>query len=809
LADYFFISRNNYQTIAMLKNYLKIAFRNLWKHKVFSFINIMGLTVGMSACFMIFLYVNFELKYDAFNLKADRIYRLVTDIKTPSETINTGVTSWAYGPNIKNDFPEVEAYTRISGGSFLVRKGDIKFQEEATAFADSSLFRVFDFKLIKGDAKTALKDQLSIVFTEKAAKKYFGDTDPIGQTLLLSGEGLPAIVTGVMENIPENSQIKADMFVSMSTLTQRFNKGLDEQWGNFGASTYLLLKPGTTGKALEKKFPAFMKNRAGKLMTELNMHYTLLLEPLRDVHLLSTRGSAEPGSMNNVYVFSVVAIFILLIACINFVNLTTARSVERAKEVGIRKVVGAPRALLARQFISESILLCLIAFVFAFVLSAALIPLFNNLAGKIISEGIFSNWPFIGLLFLSAILIGIVAGSYPALVLSSFEPVVVLKGRFTTSVKGILLRKGLVTVQFGISIALIIATMVVYTQMSFMRNRDLGFTKDQMMVVNSEGDPKKNAFKESLNDLSGVKSTAVSSSVPGGGNPGAYSEIENKSGDLQVANLDLYFVDFDYIPQFNLKMVAGRAFSKEFGTDTTQAMVINEAAAKLFGYSSADQAIGRRFKQWGREGKIVGVVKDFHFRALQEKIKPLTMRIEPRQSDLVSIKIDGGNIKEAVAAIETKWKSAMPDRPFSYYFMDEFFDRQYRSEERFEKLFFNFAILAIFISCLGLLGLASYSTTQRTKEIGVRKVMGASIGSIVGLLSKDFLKLVLIAFLIASPIAYYGMYRWLENFAYKTDIQWWVFVAAAVLSTVIAFATVSYQSIKAALMNPVKSLRSE
>lgn len=426
-----------------------------------------------------------------------------------------------------------------------------------------------------------------------------------------------------------------------------------------------------------------------------------------------------------------------------------------------------------------------------------------------ISTGILTNLPFVGGLLVASILIGILAGTYPAMVLSSFEPVVVLKGRFTTSVKGILLRKGLVTLQFGISIALIIATIVVFTQMDYMRNRDLGFSKDQMLIVNSQGDPKREAFKESLRSITGVKSTAASSSVPGSGNPGAYSEIENKSGDLQIANLDLYFVDFDYIPQFNLKMVAGRPFSKDFGTDSTQAMVMNEAAVKLFGYSSPEQAIGRRFRQWGREGKIVGVIKDFHFRSLQEEIKPLTMRIEPGGSELISVKIEGGDMKATLAAVESKWKSIMPDRPFSYYFMDEFFDRQYRSEERFEKLFFNFAILAIFISCLGLLGLASYSTAQRTKEIGVRKVMGASIGSIVGLLSMDFLKLVLFAFLIAAPIAYYGMYQWLQNFAYRTDIHWWVFLIAAVLSAMVAFATVSFQSIRAALMNPVKSLRSE
>lgn len=793
----------------MLKNYFKIALRNLWKHKVFSLINIMGLTVGMSACLLISMYVNFELTYDAFHSRADRIYRLVTDVKTPSETINAGITSWAYAPNIKQDFPEVEAYTRISGGSFLVRKGDLKFQEQNTVFADSTLFKVFDFKLKQGNPASALKEPLSLVFTEKAARKYFGDTDPIGQTLLLSGEGLPAKVTGVMKDIPENSQIKGDMFVSMSTLTQRFNRGIDEEWGNFGATTYLLLQPGTDGKALEKKFPAFIQRRAAKLMQETKMSYTLFLEPLREVHLHSTRDAAEKGSMSNVYVFSVVAAFILLIACINFVNLTTARSAERAKEVGIRKVVGAAKTLLARQFVSESILLCFIAFIFSIILSAALIPLFNNLAGKVVTQGIFSDWTFLAAMLAAAVVIGIMAGIYPALVLSSFEPVTVLKGRFTTSVKGILLRKGLVTVQFAISIALIIATMIVYIQMNYMRNRDLGFSKDQMLIVNTEGDPKREAFKQSLTGLTGVKSTAASSSVPGSPNPGAYSEVENKSGDLQASNLDLYFVDFDYIPQFGLKMVAGRPFSREFGTDTTQAMVVNEAAVKLLGYSKPEEAIGRKFRQWGREGKIIGVIKDFHFRSLQETIKPLTMRIEPRGSELISVKVEGDRLKETVAAVEGKWKAAMPNRPFSYYFMDEFFDRQYRSEERFEKLFFNFAILAIFISCLGLLGLASYSTMQRTKEIGVRKVMGASTASIVALLSKDFLKLVLIAFVVASPIAYFGMDRWLQNFAYRTDIYWWIFGIAAILSTGIAFATVSFQSVKAAIMNPVKSLRSE
>jgi len=794
----------------MLKNHFKIALRNIWRHRGFSLINIIGLSVGITACFFIFIYVTFELSYDKFHTKADRIYRIVTDIKTPSETINTGVTSWAFAPNIKTDFPEVEAFVRISGGSFLIRKGNVKFQEERSLFADSTFFKVFSFKLLKGDPKTALTAQASVVFTQSAAKKYFGDKDPVGQTVLITGDAIPVTVTGLMEDFPENSQIKADMLISMSFLTQRFNKGIDDQWGNYGATSYLLLKPGTDAKALEKKLPAFIQKRNGPGEKAGQMFATLFLEQLKDVYLHSTRGGRESGSISNVYVFSIVAIFILLIACINFINLTTARSVERAKEVGIRKVVGAMKGELAAQFIGESVVLCLIAFVITVILSVLLLPLFNQLAGKTVSPGIFSTPSYILSLFGISVAIGFLAGIYPAMVLSSFRPVSVLKGRFSTGSKGSLLRKVLVVAQFSISIALIIGTIIVYNQMDFMRNRDLGFTKDQVIVMDSNGDPGKDIFKQSLTSLQGVKSTSLSSSIPGGGNPGAYSQIENKSGDLQIANLDLYFVDFDFIKQFKIKMVAGRPFSREFMlTDTSQSMLLNEEAVKLFGYSSPEQAIGRRFKQWGREGKIIGVMKDFHFRSLQEKIKPLSMRVELNNLNLVSAKVSADNLQGTLSAIESKWKQYIPNRPFSYFFLDEFFGRQYRAEERFGKLFFNFSILAIAISCLGLLGLASYSTYQRTREIGIRKVLGASTPGIVNMLSKDFMKLVIISFLIASPVAWYFMYQWLKGFAYRIDIQWWVFIFSGVLAVVIALVTISFQAIKAAIANPVKSLRSE
>ena len=793
----------------MFENYFKIAFRNLWKHKVFSFINIMGLTVGMTACFLIFLYVRFELSYDNMHGKADRIYRLVSDIKTPSDLIHASGPAWAVPPNTKHDFPEVEEFVRVSGNSFLVRKGNIKFQEEKSVLADSAFFKVFDFPMVRGNRETALSAPLSLVLTESTAKKYFGKQDAMGQTLLLTGDAIPAKVTAVIKDIPENSQIQADMIVSMSTLTGKWDTTLDKQWGNYGSSAFLLLKPGADPKSLEKKFPAFLERRNGDEMKKLQMYPTLFLEPLRDVYLHSTRDGAKTANIKNVYIFSLIAIFILLIACINFINLTTARSTERAKEVGIRKVVGAIKNQLAKQFIGESVIVCVLAFIFTFFLAMLLIPPFNQLAGKTITTGVFDHPGYLALLFGAAVTIGLLAGFYPALVLSSFQPITVLKGKFSSGAKGIFLRKGLVILQFSISIVLITGTLIVYQQMNYMRNQNLGFDKEQMVVIESNGDPAKEAFRQSLTTIPSVKSVALSSSVPGGGNPGAYSEVENQKGDMQIANLELYFVDFDYIPNYSMKMVAGRAFSRDFKTDTTQAMVLNESAVKLLGYASPGDAVGKRFRQWGREGKIIGVMKDFHFRSLQQEIKPLSMRIEPNGCHLISANITGNNVPATLAAIEEKWKTLIPNRPFNYFFLDEFFDRQYRSEQRFGNLFLNFAILAIFISCLGLLGLASYSTYQRTREIGIRKVMGASVSGIVHLLSKEFLALLFIAFVIASPIAWLVMHRWLEDFSYRIGIHWWIFMISGTIAFVVAIFTVSFQAIRAALANPVISLRTE
>lgn len=792
----------------MIKNYLRVAFRNLWRHKGFSFLNIMGLTIGMSACFLVFLYVKFELSYDHFHSKADRIYNVVTDINNPTEVLHFDNVAPAMPVAAKRDFPEIEKQVRFSPGNILVRRGDIKIQEDNMAFADSTFFEIFDFPLLKGDPATALRGPLTVVLSETAAKKYFGSADPMGQHLLVFGDGQPATVTGIMKDMPENTELKTDMLMSMYNGPQDSSR--DQNWGGFGVMCYFLLKPHTDPHALQNKFPAFLVNHIGKFMKDNNQTYTYILEPLKDYYLKSTPGNAK-GSLTNIYVFSIVGVFILLIAGINFVNLTTARSTERAREVGIRKVIGAERRQLTGQFLGESVILCLIAFVLSVGVCAALLPSFNFLAGKTISTGVFHNPGYILALLLIGLGIGLLAGIYPALVLSAFQPIIVLKGRFATGVRGLLLRKGLVISQFTISIGLIAATLLVGYQLHYMRQQELGFSKDQELVIDTHGDDHREALKQDLRTLRGVVSTAMSSSTPGTGWMNAYSILQNQKGEMQVCSPDLFFVDFDFIPQYQLKILAGRTFSRAYGSDTTQAMILNEQAVRMLGYHSPQDAIGRNFEQWGRKGKIIGVVRDFHYEGLQAEIRPLSLRIEPGGCTMLSVKVSTSDLKKTVAEIEKTWHTVIPNRPFSYFFLDEQFDRQYRSEDRFGKLFLYFSVLAIFISCLGLLGLASYSTMQRTKEIGVRKVLGASVAGIVRLLSKDFLVLVGIAFVVATPLAFWLMKRWLDGFAYRVNIfsAWWIFLVGGVLALAIALFTISFQAIRAALANPVKALRTE
>lgn len=792
----------------MLKNYFKIALRNLLKHKGFTILNISGLSIGMAAGFLVLLYVSFEKSYDTMHSKSNDIYRVVADIKTPSEKIEASMAAWAVAPNIESEFPEILKSTRVLNADLTLVKNDEKFHEEHVIAVDSTFFEIFDFELIKGNKTQLLKKPNSLVISKTIADKYFGVNNPIGQIFEVENFDTPFTVTGLMNDIPENSQIQADIVMSMITLTAAPSER-DEQWGNYGPSIYVLTANGTNAETLEAKFPDFLEKKTGDEMRESKMFVTLFLEPFKDVYLKSDRGGSITGNINNVYIFSIIGIFILLIASINFVNLSTARSVERAKEVGIRKVIGAGKNQLAFQFIGESIIVCFLAFLVAVGITALSLPYFNDLAGKTVSSGVFVEPANILYLLCLALAIGVLAGIYPAIVLSSFKPVSVLKGSFSKGSRGIFLRKSLVVVQFTISIALIIGTIIIYNQMQFMRNQDLGFNKEHTLVIPTQTEQSQNALKTSVSQIPGVKGTSLTSSVPGSGNPAAYSEIENQNGDLQVANLDLYFVDEDYIDQLGIKVIAGRGFSRDFASDSTKAMVINEKAVSLLGYAKPEDAIGAKYQQWGSNGQIIGVIKDFNFRSLQNEIKPITMRLNPTGTNLMTVKIEANNISKTIVSIEKTWQNLMPADPFEYYFLDELFDEQYQAEEDFGNLFLSFALLAIFISCLGLLGLAAHSTIQRKKEIGIRKIIGASVVNIVNLLSKDFIKLVGISFLISSPLAWYAMYNWLEDFAYKIDIEWWMFIVAGTIAIAIALFTVSFQAINAAIANPIKALKTE
>lgn len=796
----------------MIKSYLKIALRNIRRHFVFSFINITGLAMGMSACFLIFLYVSFEFSYDTYHAHADRIYRVVTDVKTATELHSFGTAAPA-GPAIRQEFPEVQSMVRTNFTHFLIKRGDVQFQEDNVLFADTSLFTVFSFPLVRGDASKALTAPFSVVLSETAVKKYFGDSDPMGQPLLLDDK-FQAFVTGVMKDIPANSHFRTDIVVSLTSVSQKLFPGMDHEWNSFGFNTYLLLAPGADPKRLEKQFPALMEKYAGQVMREANVHFTLSLEPLTRIYMYSKRFSAESGNAANVYVFSLVAVFILLIACFNFINLTTARSSDRAKEVGIRKVSGAGRREVAMQFLGESILISIAAFLLAMLLSLLFLPIFNQLSGKVIASSIFERPGYIGLLFLIACGVGLLAGIYPALVLSGFQVIAVLKGNYSSGNRGIVLRKTLVILQFVISIALIACTLVVHSQLRYMREQPLGFKKDHVLAIkfNNHDDRIRDhyeSFKTAFLGIPDVTAVSASSSLPSTGQSNQLFQVENRNGDLQTAGMDVYYVDYDFLPEYGIQMAAGRAFSRSFMTDTSRAIIINESAAHRFGYDHPGDALSKRYTMNDQTGRIIGVVHNFHYRSLQSEITPLAFVVSPRDFRYFSLTIRDNSIPATLGAIEARWKQLAPSSAFASFFVDEAFDRQYKAEDRFGRLFLYFAVFAIFISSLGLLGLAAYSTLQRTKEICVRKVLGASVSGIVALLLTDFLRLVLVAFIIASPIAWFGMSRWLGDFAYRVDLSWWIFLLAGLLAMFTALITISFQTVSAALTDPAKGLRME
>ncbi len=809
----------------MLKNYLKIALRNLWKNKGFSAINIIGLSVGLATCLLIMLYVMDELSYDKYNEKADRIYRVDGDIQFGGNHFILAVAPEPMGPTLRKDFPQVEQYVRFRNyGGFLVKKGNENLQEDKVVYTDSTLFNVFTLPMIAGNAKTALKDPKSVVITERIAKKYFNTTDNVvGKTLTINDTGNLKI-TGVIKNVPTQSHFNFDLFVSMNGSLQSWEVN---NWVSNNENTYIVLKKGADPKALEAQFDAMVEKYVGpQVISLLNIkmdefkksgnYDRYILTPLTSIHLYSDKVAelGANGSIQYVYIFSAIAIFILLIACVNFMNLSTARSSNRAKEVGVRKVLGSLRNNLIAQFLTESILISFIALVLALLLAWALLPYFNQIANKEIGIGLFSKSWLLPSLIVLMLLVGLLAGSYPAFYLSSFQPIVVLKGKLAGGFRRSWLRSSLVVFQFWISIVLIIGTMVIYNQLNYIQNKKLGFNRKQVLVLQNT-DPlgsQAKSFKDEMLKIPGVQSATMTGYLP-------TSDWRSDSPLFPDASLDqkravstqTWTVDENYIPTLDMEMAKGRNFSKQFLTDSS-GIIINEAAAKLLGFTDPinkplyylNDIKTKDIKTY----HIIGVVKDFNYNSLRQTVTPLALFLG-NQTGKIALKINTTNIKGLIAQIENKWRAMVAGQPFSYSFMDEQFNNIYRAEQRISQISVTFAILAILIACLGLFGLVTYAAEQRIKEIGIRKVLGASVVNLVSMLSKDFLKLVTISALIAFPFAYWAMNKWLQDFAYRISISWWVFAVAGFAALAIALMTVSFQAIKAAIANPVKSLRTE
>lgn len=811
-----------YNHYAMYKNYYKVAWRNLVKKKAYSFINIFGLGLGIACCLLIFMYVQHELSYDNYHKNKQRIFRVIHGWADGDP--KDGVTSSPYwvwgnapiGVALKDDFPEIEKVVQFSGRSdILLTNGEKVYQEEGVFFMDSTVFDVFSWKLLEGNPKTALTAPYSIVLTESTARKYFGDEDPLGKSLKGSesagrSDAGDYMATGVMADVPLNSHFRFNALLSMSTF-RKSRPDVFDAWGYVDFYTYFLVNDRFDIHAFRRKLPDFLKRHRDYPESK----YVMDIEPLKDAYLRSKaeRQPGETGSLANIYVFSIIGLFILVIAIINFMNLSTARSLERGKEVGIRKSIGAARSSLISQFLGESMIVVCLSTVIALIIVWLAMPHMANFTGKELDIQPFLTWKAVSLLIVSILLIGLLAGSYPALVLSHFNPVHILKGTGRSRGRGAGLRKVLVVFQFTLSIALIAGTMVVYFQMNHILDNDLGFDKDQMLVVDYNYDGAVNAksevLKAELEKNPSVLSVAFCRSVPGSYFPFAGTQIETPDGEMKHIAQGIFQVGMDFVTHFGLELVAGRTYSRAYPSDSSKALIINEACARQYGYRNPADAVGKKFSQWGREGVVIGVVKDFNYTSLHDKIEPLTLPFEPYASRYLSVKIKPDNIRGTVKEIGEVWHQLVPHRPFLYSFLDDDFNKQYKSDFMFRRLFTTFACLAIFIACLGLLGLATYTAEQRTKEIGIRKVLGADIRSIVSLLSRDFMMLVLIAIIIATPISWYAMSRWLQGFAYKMEIQPWIFIFSGCIALAIAAMTISFQSIKSAVMNPVNSLRSE
>jgi putative ABC transport system permease protein len=814
----------------MLGNYLKTAFRNLWRNKGFSAINILGLAIGLGTCLLILIYVTDELSYDRFNVNADRIYRVDNDIKFGGNDVSLAVAPAPAGPTLLRDYPEVEKETRFrTNGGRLVKKGNQNIKEESVVLADSTLFEVFTLPMIAGDPHTALKEAHTVVITERMARKYFDATaatmaSVVGQTLTIN-DSIPYKVTGVIRNIPSNSHFHFDFFLSLTESAEA--KRTDDAWlsGNF--QTYIVLKKGIDPKQLEAKFPGMVERYVGPLVQQA-VHISLqefkksgnvcdfYLTPLRSIHLHSNKIAEldANGSVQYVYTFSAIAVFILLIACVNFMNLSTARSANRAREVGIRKVLGSMRGGLISQFLIESVLISFISLVIALGLAAVLLPLFNSFSGKEMSIGVFFRPWMLPAMLGMVLAVGMLAGSYPAFFLSAFQPIAVLKGKVSSGLRTGWLRNSLVVFQFIISISLLVGTAVVYQQLQYIHTLDVGYNRDQVMIVNNTDvlGSQARAFEQEVLGMTGVEGATMTGFVPTGGD--GNNDAIFLSPDLDVKksiSTQVWPVDYDYIPVLGMKLVGGRNFSKDFLTDST-AVVVNEAAAKLM---QGEKPVGAKLYEFEdlqtkkvREFHVIGVIKNFNFNTLRQVVTPMMLYLGWDQGRM-SLRIRGGNAHQLAGGIEKLWRKMTPSQPFSYTFMDEEFSNQYSSEQRMGSISLSFSLLAIFIGCLGLFGLTAYAAEQRSREIGIRKVLGATVRGIIVLLSRDFLLLVVIAMLIAFPLSWWAMHHWLQDFAYRVSIGWEVFGLAALLAIGIAMLTVSFQAVRAALTNPVRSLRTE
>jgi putative ABC transport system permease protein len=793
----------------MVRNYLRSTIAYFNNHKSFLFINLIGLTTGLTTCYFAFLYVSFELSYDSYHESVDDTYRVVVDAKT-SNGVDYRGTSLPLAPAVKQAFPEVKAATRIFL-DYLIFQNEVGVQnEEKIAYADSTLFKVFTFSLIKGNEREVLNAPFQIVLSQSCAKKYFGDDNPVGKTLMINGKD-PAYITGVIKDIPYNSHFRVDLFVSMSTLLKVWNPRIENNWKSRRTSTYLVLHPGANSNDLSVKITRLLKTKIDDRETE----YLTALEPLRSVYLYgkprgSRSGSVVTGNITNIYICSLVAALVLFIASLNYINLSTAFSMQRAKEIGVRKLLGASRLGLTFQFLTDVLILSVLAFVTSLGLIILIIPFFNQISGKVISLGIWEHPYHLGLLFIVSLTTGALSGLYPAFILSAFHPIDSLKGRFVSSERGIRLRRILVISQFLTSFVLIVATIVLYEQLHFMQNHQLGFKKDHMLAIDFHFDKRAGSeiTRDELMNVPGISMASISSSIPGRASIKMETRIESFQATDELSNMDAYFIDYNFMDQYELKVIAGRKFSNLIASDSMQAMIVNEAAVKYLGYSRPEDIIGKHYSQSGREGFVVGVVKDFHFQSFRETVQPLTIQISGFET-FMTLSVSQINMSSTISMVEKKWKAMMPNLPFTYFFTDDAYNSQYDSEKRFGQLFICLVSIAIIISCLGLFGLSVFSTTQRTKEIGIRKILGSSSFKIVTLLVKDFLVLISMGIFLGVPLSWYMMNKWLQEFAYRIELTPRMFLSASFILMIIAIATIVFQTMRAANANPTKCLKTE